>query len=220
MGVVRALIDLLLPPRCPGCGLEGALLCSDCQRPLRRRLGEPPGAPIGMPVAMPAGLVQLEWCATYSGSVRLAIHAFKYGGERRLAKILARALAERWACAGAGGDLVTWVPVHPSRRRERGFDQAEELARGMATGLDLPVVACLERRKRTEAQHSLGQEDRAGNIGGAFVAATDVRDILRGRWVVLVDDVMTTGSTLAGCATALYSAGARAVSAITLARDR
>jgi len=220
MGVVRTLIDLLLPPRCPGCGLEGALLCPDCQRPLRRRLGEPPGAPIGLPVAMPAGLVQLEWCATYSGSVRLAIHALKYGGERRLTKILARALAERWAQAGAGGDLVTWVPVHPSRRRERGFDQAEELARGMATRLGLPVAACLERRKRTEAQHSLGQEDRAGNIGGAFVAATDVRDILRGRWVILVDDVMTTGSTLAGCATALDSAGARAVSAITLARDR
>jgi ComF family protein len=173
-----------------------------------------------MPVVMPAGLVQVEWCATFSGPVREAIHALKYGGERRLVEPLAEALAERWARAGAGGDLMTWVPVHPSRRRERGFDQAEELARVAARRLRLPVRACLERRRRTAAQHALGQAERMGNIGGVFVTPAEARTELQGAWVVVVDDVLTTGATLAGCASALLEAGVLAVSGLTVARDR
>jgi ComF family protein len=173
-----------------------------------------------MPVDMPAGLVQTEWCATFSGPVREAIHALKYRGERRLVEPLADALAARWTRAGAGGDVVTWVPVHPSRRRERGFDQAEELARAMAHRLGLPVMACLERSKRTAAQHALGQAERAGNIEGVFVARDAARLELRDAWVIVVDDVLTTGATLAGCATALLDAGVAAVSAVTVARDR
>ena len=130
---------------------------------------------------MPAGLVQVEWCATFSGPVREAIHALKYGGERRLVEPLGAALAARWARAGVGGDLVTWVPVHPSRRRERGFDQAEELARSLASRLGLRVEACLERRRRTTAQHGLGQVERAGNVGGVFAVARDGASRARGR---------------------------------------
>jgi len=217
---MRFLLDLLLPPRCAGCGLEGTALCDRCHLPLRRRLSEPAGAPLGMPVTMPPGLLQLEWCATYSGPVRVALHALKYGGERRVCEPLGAALAARWRAAGRGGDLVTWVPVHRSRRAERGFDQAEVLARVMAAQLGLPVERCLERRLRTVAQHSLGRQDRAGNTAGAFLATPAGTERLRGRWLVLVDDIMTTGATLSGCADALYAAGAVAVSAITLARDR
>lgn len=220
MASVHALLDLLLPPRCPGCGFEGAILCETCRGPLSRRLTEPPGYPLGMPVSMPQGLLQLEWCATYSGSVRSAIHALKYRGERRLVEPLAGALADRWARASVGGELVTWVPVHPSRRRERGFDQAEVLARAMARMLGLPVLGCLERRRRTVAQHALGQRQRADNVGGVFAAATTALPDLRGGWLVVIDDVMTTGATLSGCAQALLSAGATGVSAITVARDR
>jgi ComF family protein len=173
-----------------------------------------------MPVAMPVGLVQVEWCATYSGVVREAIHALKYRGERRLIGPLAEALAERWVRAAAGGDLLTWVPVHDSRRRERGFDQAELLARAMAARVGLPVQACLERQRRTVAQHSLGQRERAGNVGGVFAVARPSVDSLQRRWVVVVDDVMTTGATVSGCAAALRAAGAVGVSAITVARDR
>jgi ComF family protein len=217
---VRTLLDLLLPPRCPGCGSEGEVLCEACRRPLLRRLEEPAGAPLGMPVSMPAGLVQVEWCATYSGPVREAIHALKYGGERRLVEPLGRALADRWARAGAGGELVIWVPVHPTRRRERGFDQAEELARDMARRLGLPVRPSLERRRRTAAQHALSQAERADNIGGVFVARSEARAELEGTWVILVDDVLTTGATLAGCASALLEAGVAAVAGLTVARDR
>jgi ComF family protein len=217
---VRALLDLLLPPACPGCGREGLVLCGACREPFDRRSAEPPGAPLGLSASPPGALIQLEWCAVFSGPVRAALHALKYGGERRLARPLAAALAARWALAGRGGDLVVWVPVHRVRRRDRGFDQAEDLARGMALLLGLPVAACLERQRRTAAQHALGQEARLGNTSGAFAVTPTGRSLVRGRWVVLVDDVVTTGATLAGCAEALLEAGALAVSAVTVARDR
>ena len=214
------LLDLLLPPHCAGCGREGAVLCADCAKPLRRRLGEPAGVPIGLPALMPSGLVQLEWCAMFSGSVREAIHALKYRGERRLTGPLAVAMAERWLRAGVGSDLVTWVPVHETRRRERGFDQAEELARSLAGSLRLPVAACLERHQRTAAQHALDRQQRAASTAGVFQVRARARATVAGHWVLLVDDVLTTGATLAGCAAVLNAAGATAVSAITLARDR
>ena len=102
-------------PAVPAAGWREPSSVRRAARPLRRRLYEPAGRPLGLPAAMPAGLVQVEWCATFSGPVRTAIHALKYRGERRLVEPLAAALAERWQRAGAGGDLLTWAPVHPSR---------------------------------------------------------------------------------------------------------
>ena len=217
---MRALLDLLLPPSCPGCGLEGTLLCERCDAPLRRRLDEPAGRPLGLPASMPPGLTQLEWCAMYSGPVRAALHALKYGGERRVARPLASALAERWRRAGRGGEVLTWVPVHASRRRDRGFDQAEELARHMGRELRLPAAPLLERRLRTRAQHALGQAQRASNTAAAFGAMATLSGTYRGAWVVVVDDILTTGTTLEGCAAALLEGGAAAVSAAIVARDR
>ena len=218
--LVPALLDLLLPPRCPGCGREGEALCQRCNRPFYRRRREPAGAPLGLPVVLPAGLVQLEWCAMYSGPVRASLHALKYRGERRLGEPLGRAMAERWRHAGRGAELVTWVPVHRSRQRERGFDQAEALARAVAEALGLPVERCLVRRQRPTAQHALGRRARAGNTLGAFEASERAAARMHGRWLLLVDDILTTGATLSACAGALQAGGAAAVSALVLARDR
>jgi ComF family protein len=217
---VRALLDLLLPPSCPGCGLEGVILCETCATRLMRRMDEPPGVPLGLVVPHPPGIVQLEWCGTFSGPVRAAIHALKYRGERRLASALGEALAQRWRRAGRGGDLLVPVPVHAHRRRERGFDQAEDLARVCGRSLGLPVLTALERRQRTIAQHALGQEQRLRNVGHAFGVRAGLEPAVAGRWPILVDDVTTTGATLSGCAVAMLEAGAVAVSALTVARDR
>src|SRR4051794_38478888 len=216
---MRMLLDLLLPPACPGCGREGELLCDVCVVPFRRRMSEPPGSPLGLPVDLPDGVLQLEWCAAFSGPVRAAVHALKYGGERRLVEPLAAVMAERWRRTSRGGDLLVPVPVHAARRRERGFDQAEELARVVGRILGLQVASCLLRQQRTTAQHSLGRTERALNVGHAFVVGPGTAS-LRGRWIVLIDDVMTTGATLRGCAAALRDAGVLGVSALTLARER
>jgi ComF family protein len=217
---MRAVLDLLLPPRCPGCDLEGEVLCTRCARPFSRRLDEPPGAPIGLALDLPRGLLQLEWCGAFTGPVRAAVHALKYDGERRLVEPLARAMADRWRRAGRGGELLVPVPVHAARRRDRGFDQAEELAAACGRLLGIPVARCLVRRERTAAQHALGKRERAWNVGRAFAVAEGGESVVRGRWIVLVDDVTTTGATLSGCAVALVDAGARGVSALTLARER
>lgn len=218
--VLDRALDLALPATCAGCGREGQPLCATCARPLDARADAPPGVPIGLPADLPAPLLQLEWCAPFHGTVRAALHAIKYGGERRLAEPLGAAVARRWARSGMGTDLVTNVPVHVDRARQRGYDQAELIGRVAARRLGLPFVPLLERTRATTAQFDLDRGDRAANVAGAFAVAPDVAATLPGHWVLLVDDVVTTGATLSACASALESAGALAVSAIAVARER
>ncbi|MEP7379048.1 MAG: hypothetical protein ABI725_05735, partial [Chloroflexota bacterium] len=154
---MRRLLDALLPPACPGCGREGDVVCGACLPHLARRRDEPAGVPLGLAAAQPAGLVQLEWCCSYSGPARACLHALKYDGELRLVEVLAQQMAARWASAGIGGDVLVPVPVHAARLRQRGFDQAELLARAAARVLDLPVALALERAAKTAAQHALSR---------------------------------------------------------------
>lgn len=218
---VGRLLDLALPASCAGCGREGDILCVACRPALRARAGRPPGTPIGLPSATPAPLLQLEWCAPFSGPVRRLLHGLKYAGELRAVPLLANAVAERWTAAGAGGDTLVHVPVHRDRRRERGYDQAERIAVVVARLLGLPHLAALERTRATTAQYQLGRSRRASNVEGAFRLSPGIAPrAVAGHWFVLVDDVVTTGATLAACAQVLLDAGALGVSAIAVARER
>jgi ComF family protein len=214
-------LDLALPASCAGCGQEGEALCRECRTALDVRLTAVPGVPIGLPADLPAPLLQLEWCAPFTGVTRRALHAFKYDGERRLAPLLGAAVARRWARAGAAGDALVPVPASPDRVRERGYDQASLIATEAGKQLRLPVLHVLERTRATTAQFDLDRAARATNLVDAFrVHSDEGREGIAGRWLVLVDDVVTTGATLAACAAALMDAGALAVSAVAVARER
>lgn len=168
----------------------------------------------------PEPLLQLEWCAPFTGVTRHALHALKYAGEQRLAGPVGRAVAARWRVASAGGDLLVPVPVHAARRRERGYDQAELIAAVASEALGVPWRPALIRSRATAAQYRLDRRHRASNVHDAFELRAGATPVVAGRWVVLVDDIVTTGATLVACADALLAAGAVAVGAVTVARER
>jgi ComF family protein len=156
---------------------------------------------------------------TYAGALRNIIHAFKYEGRRSLARPLAAMLRERSAEVLTGARCVVPVPLYPTRRLARGFNQAAALARH----LDVPVVSALWRIRPTAPQAGLTASERAGNVSGAFrlsplLTGRMRRTYIDGRVIVLVDDVLTTGATLGACAAALDAAGAREIRMLTLAR--
>jgi ComF family protein len=226
-GLIDRALDAAFPARCAGCDADGPPLCDRCLPALDARLTADAGVPIGLPGEIPEPLLQLEWCTAFRGVARDALHRLKYQGEQRLAEPMGAAIARRWSRVGIGAEVMTHVPVHASRRRRRGYDQAERIGRAAAAHLGMPFDSLLERRRETIAQFDLDRADRATNVAGAFRIRPTIMSVpgayermVRGRWVLLIDDVTTTGATLAECAVALEAAGAAAVSAITLARER
>ena len=193
----------LTPPLCDGCGdplpswRTLSIPTARCPRCRRARRAVDRSRAIG----------------AYEGALRAIIHAFKYGGRRSLAQPLAALMRARGAAMLAGADAVVPVPLHASRRRERGFNQADDLARH----LPLPVIGALKRTRATAAQADLPAAQRHGNVRGAF-APTRRAAALAGAVVLLVDDVSTTGATLDACARVLKTVGVREVRALTAAR--
>jgi ComF family protein len=155
----------------------------------------------------------------YEGSLRTLIHELKYRGRRRVAARLAELLlaAPRATAVFGAGSVLVPVPLHPRRRRERGFNQAELLARELAVRVGLVLsAAALVRRKDTPPQTGLSAAARRSNVEGAF--AVRRRAQVAGRAVVLVDDVLTTGATARACVRVLREAGASEVRVVTAAR--
>lgn len=234
---IDAGIDLLFPPRCVACHSLGTWLCTECRKsiegidpPLCRRCGlplqaprpeEPPPARCSRCQQLPQEWEALLAFAFHDGVLREAIHQFKYKDLRCLAPHLAGLMAQGWralAPAGWQPEVIVPIPLHPSRQRQRGYNQAALLARELGIHLHCPVVEnVLVRVRATPPQVGLGVEARRANVSGAF-RCLDGR--LRGRNVLLVDDVCTTGSTLESACLALKEAGAASVLAYTLAHAR
>jgi ComF family protein len=177
-------------------------------------LPSPAGATCGACLRRPPpfALTRIAW--RYAFPVDRLMHAFKYGGRLALAEPLAEGLAQAVARASSEVDAIVPLPLAPTRQRERGFNQAREIARRIAPRVDVPLLDALARVRDGAPQASLKWRERARHVRGAFALRADVR----GRRVALVDDVMTTGATLTSAARELRKGGAAHVELWVVAR--
>lgn len=217
----------LLPAACLLCSEpipergHDALICDLCRlrwtpvpNPVCNRCGQPSfrGLECRLCAGWPGSLIRVRSAVWLEGSARNAVHQLKYEGWSRAAEAMAEAM--RWLEPLTPRVSLIPIPLGGRRQRLRGYNQSERIAAALGSRLGIPVHAgWLERTRETQTQTALTPEARHANVAGAFRA-----DAVQGLDVVLVDDVFTTGATLAAAAAALSAAGARRVEAVTFAR--
>lgn len=209
--MINRLLDWLFPRKCPFCRkvLEEGLVCPACVDGLPKPRGE-------QTVEFTKGCISP---LTYSEAVRGAIHRFKFqncpGYAGAFAMLMGRAVGESWPQTAF--DAVSWVPLSSKRRKKRGYDQAELLARALGEELDLPVEPLLVKLRDNPPQSLQADEgSRRVNVLGAYELTAGAA--VEGKTILLADDVVTTGSTLSEGARILRTAGAKEVYCVTLAR--
>ncbi len=223
----------LFPPRCLLCGDPGAAgraLCAGCQGDLPAlghacaRCAEPlPGTAAGRPelsvcgacLWRPPPYTSIDVAFPYAAPIDWLVRRLKFRGDLPAGQLLGDLLSEALAERVSGVEAVVPVPLHPARLRARGFNQVSEIARPLARRLDAPLMpGGLRRRRPTVPQMELPADRRRGNVRHAFAPGGEP---VCGR-VLLIDDVVTTASTVREAARALTSAGAEAVHVVAVAR--
>lgn len=218
-GIANKIINLVYPPYCGVC--KKALsasnqtgVCGACLRQIKKHpTPDYREAGSSFTVARSACL--------YEGALKELIHLFKYKNRRSLSGLFSQYMLDSIKDIPAfteGVELVTFVPLHRMRLRERDFNQSEALGRRIAADLALPAADCLEKIRHTANQNELSRQARLDNLKGAFMANKRRIGLARGRVILLVDDVMTTGATLDECSRTLLASGAREVRCLALAR--
>jgi ComF family protein len=231
----RLALDVALPPLCPACreplGEDGGL-CAACWSklsfiapPYCERLGIPfaydpgPGILSMQAIADPPAYTRARAAVRYDDVARDLVHAFKYGDRLDLAPVMGRWMAQAGAALLADAGALVPVPLHWRRLWARRFNQAAALANVIARASGIPLEADFLRRTRaTPQQVGLTRNERAQNVEGAFRVPAERRAAVKGRRLVLIDDVLTTGATVDTCARALLRAGAADVDVIVFAR--
>ncbi|MDQ6780113.1 MAG: ComF family protein [Candidatus Eremiobacteraeota bacterium] len=199
--------DVFVPRRCAACDAFGAMLCHGCCSSL-----------MALPALREPGhgaLHEIVAFGAHTGLLRRAVVALKFKQRRALGRMLGSMVARRLPIAA---DVLVPVPLHHARLMERGFNQAHEIARGIAAQTSLPIAdSAIVRTIATQPQTILSPAQRRRNVCSAFAPGARA-DAVRGKRIALVDDVMTTGATLHACANMLQTAGALRIVALVLAR--
>jgi ComF family protein len=228
------LVDLFLPQRCAACGgpVTAAGLCGGCwtkvdfiSKPYCQRLGTPFSYDSGALLTSPAAIAEppdygrARAVARYEGPARALVHALKFHDRLEMADVLAAQMVRAGAGLIGECDVVVPVPLHRRRLFTRRFNQSALLAERIArlSRLDYAAVA-ITRVKATRHQVGLSRPERQRNLSGAFKVLPEMRPLVEGRRVLLVDDVMTTGATANACARVGLRAGAASVDVLTFAR--
>jgi ComF family protein len=232
----RIALDAVYPPSCLACRTataETGALCPPCwrqmrfiERPFCDRLGTPfeqdlgPGLLSLQAIADPPVFARARAVARFEdGPARRLVHRLKYSDRGELAKPMGRWMARAGADILAGADALAPVPLHSLRLWTRRFNQAAALAQSIAAETGTPCEPfLLARVKATQAQVGLSRAQRAENVQGAFRAPTEAQGRLKGRRIVLVDDVLTSGATANAAARALLRGGAAQVDLLVFAR--
>lgn len=217
-------LELVFPVQCVGCGGPGSIWCATCNASLERSIGpfcSACGLALGTWTACPAcrrrkPVLPVRSYARYTGRLAQALLHLKYRPDQKLASVMSDWLTGLYRQTEWRATVVVPVPLSSSRFQKRGFNQAELLARGLAGRLELPLAAGLLRRAReTRSQVGLDPSERALNVRDAFAAE---RGAFAGESILLVDDLFTTGATLAACARAALANGAGRVTGLTVGR--
>jgi ComF family protein len=232
---LRYSADLILPAVCVSCSTlitRHNLLCPRCWSslnlitpPLCERLGIPLPAYEGTEthismraLANPPLFLRARAAAHYGGIIRQLIVRFKFEDKHEPLPLFIKLMREAGRSLLDGADLLVPVPLHRLRLLQRRFNQSALLAQGLSRASGVPAcVTSLQRTRRTSAQVGLTQEARQHNVADAFGVTRSGRSRVRGKRVLLIDDVMTTGSTANACAAALLEGGARSVDVLAIA---
>jgi competence protein ComFC len=219
------MLDWLYPPVCAGCKGPGQRWCPSCQINTKQvglqvcdQCGEPNSAAgkcLFCRQAPPAYNALRSW-AVYGGPIRHALHSLKYRQNIALGDSLSIHLIQFYKELNWSIDIIMPVPLSRKRKRSRGYNQAALLARPISLATGIPYGShLLERVRETASQVGLSDKDRSQNVKGAFKAKSGS---VRGKNILIVDDITTTGATIQNCAAALLEAGAAQIYGLTVAR--
>jgi competence protein ComFC len=210
-----ALLDLIFPPRCIFCRAvipSGTKTCKKCEKQIlcihSAKYMNVPELGKTIPCMVPY---------SYSGQVRQSIIRFKFQNQKQFAAFYAEKMAEEiiQKYLNVEFDTVTSVPISAKRRKFRGYNQSELIARDVARRIDIPYRDCLMKVTDNQEQHKLSEKERRQNVHGAYRPLN--KDLFVGKKILLIDDIVTTGATLCECALVLFRSGAQEVACAAIA---
>lgn len=216
MRAVDYILDWIYPVKCPFCGkLTGrydVFVCDECEKTLPRTND----------AASEQKFANIELCVAplyYEGDVRESIHRYKFGGKCAYGRVYADFIGKTIDEKGISCDYITWVPLSRKRYRKRGYNQAKVIAEYISRKSGMRKAELLKKIRNNPAQSGTGgREARKANVSGVYRAINT--KLLKGKTVLIIDDVVTTGATLSECARMLKAAGAEKVYAAALARHK